>query len=186
MIFFNFIVSIKKSLEFLESNECKFPFRHRVMKANVSLHIKNTSHILYIYVCGALHVKKNNNNKNKAHFRECTQRQSHCSGKARLNKHACSLDLEAFMELTFWVSAGTMLQSWGQNMQSLWHLWVFTDIPVTDKSPAFYRTPSHSWTCTLMEPKVLINIQGLKLCGALKTVLETALTSPDRQCVTWP
>lgn len=131
-------------------------------------------------------LKKNNNNKNKAHFRECTQRQSHCSGKARLNKHACSLDLEAFMELTFWVSAGTMLQSWGQNMQSLWHLRVFTDIPVTDKSPAFYRTPSHSWTCTLMEPKVLINIQGLKLCGALKTVLETALTSPDRQCVAWP
>lgn len=58
MIFFNFIVSIKKSFEFLESNECKFPFLHRVMKANVSLHIKNTSHILYIYVCGALHVKK--------------------------------------------------------------------------------------------------------------------------------
>lgn len=44
--------------EFLESNECKFPFLYRVMKRNVSLHIKNTSHILYIYVCGALHVKK--------------------------------------------------------------------------------------------------------------------------------
>lgn len=43
----------------MESNECKFPFLHRVMKTNVSLHIKNTSHILYIYVCGALRVKKN-------------------------------------------------------------------------------------------------------------------------------
>lgn len=111
--FFNFIASIKKPFEFLESNECKFPFLHRVMKTNVSLHIKNTSHILYIYVCGTLHLKKKHTQKIAKHFRECTQRQSYCSGKARLNKQACSLDLKAFMELTFWVSAGTMLQSWG-------------------------------------------------------------------------
>lgn len=119
------------------------------------------------------------------HFRECTQRQSYCSGKARLNKHACSLDLKAFMELTFWVSAGIMLQSWGQNMQSLWHLRVSTDIPVIDKSPAFYTTPSHSQMCALMESKVWFSIQGLKFCGAFKTV-GTALTWPDRQWVTWP
>lgn len=136
--FFNFIASIKKVFEYLESNECKFPFLYRVMKRNVSLHIKNTLHILYIYVCGALHVKKKNAHKKiSEHFRECTQRESYCSGKARLNKHACSLDLKAFMELKFWVSAGTMLQSWGQNMQSLWHLRVSTDIPIIDKSPAF-------------------------------------------------
>lgn len=116
------------------------------------------------------------------HFRECTQRQSYCSGKARLNKHACSLDLKAFMELTSWVSAGTTLQSWGQNMQSLWHLWVSTDIPVKDKSPAFYITPSHSWKRALMEPKVLISIHGLELYGSLKTVV-TALTG---HWVTWP
>lgn len=130
-------------------------------------------------------LKKNTQKKISEHFRECTQRQSYCSGKARLNKHACSLDLKAFMELTFWVSAGTMLQSWGQNMQSLWHLWVSTDIPVIDKSTEFHTTPSHSQTCALMEPKVLISICGLTLCGALKTV-GTALTSPDRQWVAWP
>lgn len=127
--------------------------------------------------------KKKTWKKISEHFRECTQRQSYCSGKARLNKHACSLDLKAFMELTFWVSAGTMLQSWGQNMQSLWHLRVSTDIPVIDKSPAFYTTPSHSWTCALMEPKVLISIHDLKLRGSLKTV-GTALTPPGRQWVT--
>ena len=169
----------------MESNECKFPFLNRVMKTNVSLHIKNTWHILYIYICGALHVKKTHKKKILEHFRECTQRQSYCSGKARLNKHACSLDLKAFVELTFWVSAGTMLQSWGQNMQSLWHLWVSTDILVRDKSPAFYTTPSHSWTCASMERKVFINIHGLQLCGALKTV-GTDLTSPGRQWVAWP
>lgn len=36
------------------------------MKRNVSLHIKNTSHILYIYVCGALHVKKNHTHTKKS------------------------------------------------------------------------------------------------------------------------
>lgn len=64
--FFNFIASIKKVFQFLESNECKFPFLCRVMKRNVSLHIKNTSHILYIYVCGALHVKKNHTHTKKS------------------------------------------------------------------------------------------------------------------------
>lgn len=53
--FFNFIASIKKPFKFLESNECRFLFLHRLAKTNVSLHIKNISHILYIYVCGALH-----------------------------------------------------------------------------------------------------------------------------------
>jgi len=160
--FFNFIASIKKNLSSSWNQmNASFPFCigwwRQMYLCTLKIH-----RIFYTFTYVVLFVLK----KISVHFRECTQRQNHCSGKARLNKHACILDLEAFMELTFWFSAGTMLQSWGQNMQSLWHLRVFTDILVTDKSPAFYRTQSHSQTCTLMEPKVLIIIQGLTLCGA--------------------
>lgn len=164
----------------MESNECKFPFVcmgwWRQMY-HCTLKIHRTFYTFTYMVCFML--KKIHKKNISEHFRECTQRQSYCSGKSRLNKHACSLDLKAFMELTFWVSAGTMLQSWGQNMQSLWHLRVSTDIPVINKSPAFYTTLSLSQTHALMEPKVLISIHDLKLCGALKTV-GTALTSPGR------
>lgn len=57
--FFNFTASIKKAFRVLGIKWMQVSFfLHRVMKTNVSLHIKNTSHILYIYLCGALHVKK--------------------------------------------------------------------------------------------------------------------------------